>query len=71
VDQPDEYFGGQKTLEVFEQAMATAHPFPYVKQWTDIDGFISTSLQDILLNHAQVQTAVDAAVEQTNNILSK
>lgn len=71
VDQPDEYFGGQKTLEIFEQAMATAHPFPYVKQWTDIDGFISTSLQDILLNHAQVQTAVDSAAEQTNNILRK
>lgn len=71
VDVADSYFGGEKTLEVFRDAMKTAHPFPYVSQWSDIDGYITNSLQEILLNQSTVQSAVDAAVGQTNAALSK
>ena len=71
VDKADPYFGGEKTLEVFRDAMTTAHPFPYVRQWTDIDGFITNSLQEILLNKSTVQPAVDAAAASTKDALSK
>lgn len=71
VDKPDDYFSGQKALEVFRDAMKTAHPFPYVRQWTDIDGFITNSLQEILLNNKPVQQAVDEAASSTNEALSK
>lgn len=71
VDKADDYFGGQKPFEIFREAMKTAHPFPYVRQWSDIDGFITNSLQEILLNKSAVQSAVDAAAVKTNDALSK
>jgi multiple sugar transport system substrate-binding protein len=71
VDQPDDYFGGQRPFEIFREAMNTAHPFPYVRQWSDIDGFITNSLQEIMLNKTPVEQAVNNAATQTNNALSK
>ncbi len=71
VNKPDEYFGGQKTLEVFLDAMKTAHPFPYVRQWSDIDGIITNSLQEVILGKTPFQQSLDSAATQTNDALTK
>jgi multiple sugar transport system substrate-binding protein len=71
VDKADDYFGGQKTLEIFREAMKTAHPFPYVRQWSDIDGFITNSLQEVILKQTPVQQSLDDAAAKTNASLAK
>ncbi len=71
VDQPDDYFGGQKTFDVFLEAMKTAHPFPYVRQWTDIDSYITNSLQEILLGQKPIPQSLADAAAQTDAALLK
>jgi ABC-type glycerol-3-phosphate transport system substrate-binding protein len=71
VNKPDDYFGGQKPFEVFREAMKTAHPFPYVRQWSDIDSYITNSLQEIMLNQIPVEKSVNDAAAKTNDALSK
>ena len=71
VNQPDPYFGEQKTFDVFLEAMKTAHPFPYVRQWTDIDGYITNSLQEILLGQKPIAQSLADAAAQTDAALGK
>lgn len=71
VNKGNDYFGGQKTFDVFLEAMKTAHPFPYVRSWNDIDGQISNALQEIVLNKKPVQQALDDAAAKTEELLKK
>ncbi|HVO42160.1 MAG TPA: sugar ABC transporter substrate-binding protein [Aggregatilineales bacterium] len=67
----DPYFGGQKPFAVFYEAMKTAHPFPYVRQWDDIGQAITTAMQEIALGQKTVQQALEDAATTTNDALAK
>jgi maltose-binding protein MalE len=56
---------------VFLEAMKTAHHFPYVRQWSDIDGFFTTALQEIALGQKTVQQALDDAATASDDALTK
>lgn len=71
VNVDDPYFGGQKAFSVFLEAMKTAQPFPYVRQWNDIDGIFTTSMQEISLGQKSVQQSLDDAAAQTDEALTK
>jgi ABC-type glycerol-3-phosphate transport system substrate-binding protein len=51
--------------------MKTAQPFPYVRQWTDIDGFFTVAMQEISLGQKDVQQALDDAAANSMDALSK
>jgi multiple sugar transport system substrate-binding protein len=63
---PDPYFGGQAPFPVFQQAMATATHFPYVKQWNDIDTDIGNMVQSVMLDKQTPQEALAQGAQQTN-----
>jgi len=67
----DPYFGGQAPFKVFLDAMATSSHFPYVGAWTEIDTFITESLQTALLGKAAAKAALDDAASQTDAALAK
>ncbi len=66
---PDPYFGGQSPFKVFLLAMQTAHPFPYVSQWNDIDTAISDSVTAALLGKNSPQNALNAGAAEVNKLL--
>ncbi len=68
---PDPYFGGQQPFSVFLESMKTSRPFPYVGTWDDIDLAIADAMQKALLGKADVQKALDDAVNETNTLLNK
>lgn len=68
---PDPYFGGQAPFKVFMAAMQTAHPFPYVKQWNDIDTAISDSVAAALLGKQSPQNALNAGAAEVNTLLGR
>jgi ABC-type glycerol-3-phosphate transport system substrate-binding protein len=71
VNVADPYFGGQQALAVFVEAMKTAHHFPYVRQWNDVDAAFTTALQEIALGHKPVQQALDEAATVANEALGE
>lgn len=66
---PDPYFGGQAPFKVFLRAMQTAHPFPYVQQWNDIDTAISDSVAAALLGKKSPGAALNGGAAEVNNLL--
>lgn len=71
VNAPDPYFGGQKTFDVFLEAMKTAKHFPYVRQWSDIDTAFSTGMEQIGLGQKSVKDALDEAAAEATDALNK
>ena len=71
VNVADPYFGDQKAFSVFLDTMKTAHHFPYVRQWADIDAAFTTAMQEIGLGTKSVQQALDDAVAASNAALTK
>jgi ABC-type glycerol-3-phosphate transport system substrate-binding protein len=71
VNAADPYFGGQQAFGVFLEALNTAHHFPYVRQWNDIDDLFTVALQEIALGQKTVQQALDDAAAATNEALTK
>lgn len=71
VNVADPYFGDQKAFAVFLDTMKTAHHFPYVRQWTDVDVAFSTALQEIGLATKTVQQALDDAAAASDAALKK
>ena len=69
VSQPDPYFGDQITIPVFKQAINDGIPNPTVEAWTQVADVVNKALQQVLLNGADVQTTLDAAVADANKIL--
>jgi multiple sugar transport system substrate-binding protein len=65
------YFGGEKAFAVFLETMKTAHHFPYVRQWTDIDAAFTNAMQQIALGQKPVQDALDEAAQTSTTALSK
>jgi multiple sugar transport system substrate-binding protein len=63
---PDPYFGGQAPFPVFQEAMATATHFPYVKQWNPIDTDIGNMVQSVMLDKQTAQEALAQGAEQAN-----
>ncbi len=70
VNAADPYFGDQQTLSVFLQAMETATPFPYVRQWNDIDAAFTVAMEQVALGEP-VQDSLDAAAVEVDALLSK
>ncbi len=66
----DPYFGGEKAFAVFLDTMKTAHHFPYVRQWTDIDAAFTNAMQQIALGQKTVKDALDEAA-QTSTLPSE
>ncbi len=71
VNVEDPYFGGEKAFGVFLETMKTAHPFPYVGQWSDIDTYFTDAMSAIALGTKDVKTALDDAAQQTVDILKQ
>jgi multiple sugar transport system substrate-binding protein len=71
VNAADPYFGGQKAFAVFLEAMKTAKPFPYVRQWADIDAAFTTALEQVSLEEKTVKEALDEAVTTSTEALTK
>ena len=71
VNVADPYFDGQKTFDVFLEAMKTAKHFPYVRQWADIDVAFTTALQELGLGQKSVKDALDGAATIANEALNK
>lgn len=71
VNVADPYFGGEKAFAVFLDAMKTAHHFPYVRQWSDIDAAFTTALQEIALGTKTTQQALDDAAATSDAALKK
>jgi len=71
VNVEDPYFGGEKAFAVFLETMKTAHHFPYVRAWTDIDAAFTNAMQQIALGQKSVQDALDEAVQTSTEALSK
>ena len=69
VNAADAYFGGEQVFTVFMNAMDSAHPFPYVRDWSEIDSLISTAVESVVIGEADVQDALDTAAEDTNMLL--
>ena len=67
----DPYFGGEKTFDVFLEAMKTAKHFPYVRQWSDIDVAFSTAMEEIGLGQKSVKDALDEAAATSTEASSK
>jgi multiple sugar transport system substrate-binding protein len=63
---PDPYFGGQAPFPIFQQAMATATHFPYVKQWNPIDTDIGNMVQSVMLDKETPQEALAQGAQQAN-----
>jgi multiple sugar transport system substrate-binding protein len=63
---PDPYFGGQAPFPVFQDEMATATHFPYVKQWNQIDTDIGNMVQSVVLDKQTAQEALAQGAEQAN-----
>ena len=71
VNAPDPYFGGQKAFGVFLETMKTAHHFPYVRAWADIDTAFTDAMQKIALGQMSVQEALDEAAKTSEEALNK
>jgi multiple sugar transport system substrate-binding protein len=71
VNVADPYFGGEKAFSIFLDSMKTAHPFPYVRQWSDIDTLFTTAMQEIALGQKSVKDVFDDAASKTNDALTK
>ena len=71
VNVADPYFDGQKTFDVFLEAMKTAKHFPYVRQWNDIDVAFSTGMEQIGLEQKSVKDALDEAAAIAADALTK
>jgi multiple sugar transport system substrate-binding protein len=71
VNVADPYFGGEKAFSVFLESMKTAHPFPYVRQWSDIDILFTNAMQEIALGQKSVKEVLDDAAAKTNEALKK
>lgn len=69
VSQPDPYFGGEVTIPVFKQAISDGIPNPTVAEWSQLADVINSALQDVLLNGADVQKSLDAAVAKAQKLL--
>ena len=71
VNVEDPYFGGEKAFAVFLDTMKTARPFPYVRQWSDIDAAFTTGMQEIALGQKTTQQAMDDAAKASADALTK
>jgi ABC-type glycerol-3-phosphate transport system substrate-binding protein len=71
VNVEDPYFGGQKAFSVFLDTMKTAHHFPYVRSWADIDTAFTDAMQKVALNTASVKDALDEAAKTSEEALNK
>ncbi len=67
----DPYFGGEKAFSVFLDTMKTAHPFPYVRQWNDIDTNFNNAIQEIALGGRTTQQVLDDAAKISQDALTK
>ena len=69
LSQPDPFFGGQKPFEVFEKAMSTATPFPYVAGWPDIDQEITKAVASAIRGRKTPKGALEDAAKKTDEAL--
>jgi multiple sugar transport system substrate-binding protein len=71
VNAADPYFGDQKAFGVFLESIKTAHHFPYVRSWSDIDTAFTTAMQEIALGQKTVKEALDDAAKAADEALAK
>lgn len=69
LSRPDSFFAGQKPFEVFEKAMETATPFPYVAGWPDIDQEITKAVTSAIQGKKSPKKALEEAAEKSDGAL--
>ncbi|MEU7896148.1 sugar ABC transporter substrate-binding protein [Nonomuraea sp. NPDC049152] len=67
---PDPYFGGQVTFPIFQQALAGARHYPYVKQWSEIDRAIQDGVTTALRDRKTPQQALTDAAKEVDDLLA-
>jgi multiple sugar transport system substrate-binding protein len=65
----DPYFAGPAPFPVFLKALATAHHYPYVAQWQDIDRSVSDAVTAALLGKKSPQQALANAAHEVDGEL--
>ncbi|MEZ5094624.1 sugar ABC transporter substrate-binding protein [Nocardioides sp.] len=68
---PDPYFGGVSEFPVFQSAMATATPFPYVAAWPDIDTALTDAVTSVLIGQTTSAQALEKAAQRTERALAR
>jgi multiple sugar transport system substrate-binding protein len=63
---PDPYFGGEAPFPVFQEALATATHFPYVKEWDSMDTDIGNMVEGVMLGKSTPQEALQQGAEEVN-----
>ncbi len=72
VDKADPYFGGQKVFGLFKDAMASARPFPYIKQWNEIsDEFTALADRVCQKKDVNVKEIVNKSAESVDKLLKE
>ena len=71
VNAADPYFGGEQAFGVFLETMKTAHHFPYVRSWADIDTAFTNAMQQVALDQKSVKDALDEAATTSQAALDK
>lgn len=71
VNVADLYFGGEQAFAIFLKTMETAIPFPYVRQWADIDAAFTNAMQQIALGQFSVKDALDQAAQTSQDALGQ
>ncbi|MBN9605755.1 MAG: sugar ABC transporter substrate-binding protein [Actinomycetales bacterium] len=65
----DPYFGGQAPFSIFQDAMATATPFPYVAAWPQIDQALSDASTAVLIGQSDSADALAQAADTARSAL--
>ncbi|SDM25983.1 ABC transporter substrate-binding protein [Actinomyces ruminicola] len=69
--QADPFFDGQVPFPVFEKALESAQPFPYVAGWSDIDQAITDGVVETLVQGTPPETSLKKAAATADEALQK
>ncbi len=71
VNAPDPYFGGQKPMEVYKQALESAVSFPKIRQWEEIDVVLNEMIAAVMNKSKTLDDAVKEAAEKVDGLLAE
>jgi ABC-type glycerol-3-phosphate transport system substrate-binding protein len=71
VTAPDPYFSNQAAISIFKDTVSAGRPNPTIKEWTQVATIVSDSLSEIYIGNADVQQALDGAVEKANQVMGE
>lgn len=70
-EDPDEYFGGTKPLETFNQVVKKGKPNPIVSEWQEITLEIEEAIESVVISEKDPKKELDKAAEEVNKLLAE